>query len=254
VPLLDEYDLAHHPEFGHFLASTFDLATDPLGAPGLLCVDDRYGEPTFVGQSGRRSRPGGEEREIGALVPGLEPLDEPAADGDFRVILRGLVDGVGGGWSADAGTRPGGSTAFRPPTADPPRGDVMDITGRKVLITGAGSGIGREPAGRFGAAGSAPALAGRRVDALEETAARVRDRGGIAHVVAADLADRSVVAGTVERAADALGGPACAAGAQPHRCRRRRPRPAATAGRATRRRVDPPQHLMGDRYAAVGSS
>lgn len=82
----------------------------------------------------------------------------------------------------------------------------MDITGRKVLITGAGSGIGRELAGRFGAAGSALVLVGRRVDALEETAAQVRDGGGIAHVVPADLADRSVVAGTVERAADALGG------------------------------------------------
>lgn len=82
----------------------------------------------------------------------------------------------------------------------------MKITGRRVLITGAGSGIGRELAVRFGAVGGALALVGRRADALAETAGMVRERGGVAHVVPADLADRSAVAATVTAAAHRLGG------------------------------------------------
>lgn len=113
VPLLDEYDLDHYPEFGHFLASAFGLYRDPLGPPGLLRVDDRYYELTFVGRSGRPFPAG---VEIGALVPGLEPLDETAADGDLWAILRWLVDGVGVEWSADAlGTT---GRIYRIPAAD----------------------------------------------------------------------------------------------------------------------------------------
>lgn len=52
----------------------------------------------------------------------------------------------------------------------------MRIADRGILITAAGSGIGRELPYRFGAAGCPPALVGRRVGALEETAAEVRDR------------------------------------------------------------------------------
>ena len=99
VQLLGEHDVAHYPEFRTFLSTAFALADDPLGQPGLLRVDDRYYELTFVGRSGRPFPAG---VEIGALVPGLEPLDDTAADHDLWAILRWLVDGVGGDWSADA--------------------------------------------------------------------------------------------------------------------------------------------------------
>lgn len=82
----------------------------------------------------------------------------------------------------------------------------MKIDNRKVLLTGAGSGIGRELAERLGAAGCAVVLVGRRVDALEQTARQVRHAGGTAHVVPADLADRSVAAPVVETAVERLGG------------------------------------------------
>lgn len=82
----------------------------------------------------------------------------------------------------------------------------MKITDRRVLVTGAGSGIGRELALRFGSSGGALALVGRRAGALEDTAAQIRGRGGTAHVIAADLADRSVPDGVVAAAVEHLGG------------------------------------------------
>ncbi len=104
VPLLAEHDLGHYPEFRAFLAAAFALDDDPLGPPGLLRVGERVYEITFVGRSGR---PFPDGAEIGALVPGLEPLDETAADRDVWAILAWLVDGVGGEWSSDALTTTG---------------------------------------------------------------------------------------------------------------------------------------------------
>ena len=60
-----------------------------------------------------------------------------------------------------------------------------------VWVTGAGSGIGRATAMAFARAGARVALTGRRVDALEATAAAI---GAGALVVAADLADPDAVA------------------------------------------------------------
>ncbi len=99
VPLLGEHDLGHYPEFARFLAVAFGLDADPFGAPGLLRVDGRPYELTFVGRSGRPFPAG---VEIGALVAGLEPLDDTAADHDLWTILRWLVDGVGGEWDSTA--------------------------------------------------------------------------------------------------------------------------------------------------------
>lgn len=99
VPLLGEHDLGHYPEFARFLAVAFGLDADPLGAPGLLRVGGHHYELTFVGRSGRPFPAG---VEIGALVDGLEPLDETVADVDLWAILAWLVDGVGGDWSSAA--------------------------------------------------------------------------------------------------------------------------------------------------------
>jgi len=66
-------------------------------------------------------------------------------------------------------------------------GSGSRLDGRVVVITGAGSGIGRASAVEFAAAGCQLVLAGRRRDALEETAALCRARGGSALVVEADV-------------------------------------------------------------------
>ena len=61
----------------------------------------------------------------------------------------------------------------------------MKLTGNTILITGGGSGIGRELALRFNDLGNTVIVAGRRQEALEETIAG-RDR---MHAVALDIED-----------------------------------------------------------------
>lgn len=82
----------------------------------------------------------------------------------------------------------------------------MELGNRKTLITGAGSGIGRTLALRLADFGGALALAGRRSEALHETAELVQAHGGTAHVITVDLAEPTAPARLVERATAALSG------------------------------------------------
>ncbi|HEV7845923.1 MAG TPA: SDR family oxidoreductase, partial [Thermoleophilaceae bacterium] len=63
------------------------------------------------------------------------------------------------------------------------------IKGKKVLITGASSGIGLETALKVGEAGGEVLLVSRTREKLEEVAKQVEALGGTAHVHPADLAD-----------------------------------------------------------------
>jgi NAD(P)-dependent dehydrogenase (short-subunit alcohol dehydrogenase family) len=63
------------------------------------------------------------------------------------------------------------------------------IKGKKVLITGASSGIGLETALKVGEAGGEVLLVSRTREKLEEVASQVADLGGTAHVHPADLSD-----------------------------------------------------------------
>jgi NAD(P)-dependent dehydrogenase (short-subunit alcohol dehydrogenase family) len=78
---------------------------------------------------------------------------------------------------------------------------MMRLAGRKALITGAASGIGRETAHRFAAEGAALALLDRDETALKSIADEI---GAIA--ICCDLADLAAIAPAVDRAADALSG------------------------------------------------
>ena len=69
----------------------------------------------------------------------------------------------------------------------------MKFNGEVAWITGSGSGIGRACAIAFAAEGARVALTGRRTAALEQTAATIRDAGGIAIVVPADVTDAAAV-------------------------------------------------------------
>jgi NAD(P)-dependent dehydrogenase (short-subunit alcohol dehydrogenase family) len=63
------------------------------------------------------------------------------------------------------------------------------IKGKKVLITGASSGIGLETAKKVGEAGGEVLLVSRTREKLEEVASQIEDLGGTAHVHPADLSD-----------------------------------------------------------------
>jgi len=78
----------------------------------------------------------------------------------------------------------------------------MDLHDRSILLTGAGSGIGRALALQLAEHAPRLTLVGRRAEPLEEVAAQVRERGGQALVLPADLtapgAPASVVAATLQ--------------------------------------------------------
>jgi NAD(P)-dependent dehydrogenase (short-subunit alcohol dehydrogenase family) len=63
------------------------------------------------------------------------------------------------------------------------------IRGKKILITGASSGIGLETAIKVGEAGGEVLLVSRTREKLEEVATQVEEAGGTAHVHPADLSD-----------------------------------------------------------------
>jgi len=62
-----------------------------------------------------------------------------------------------------------------------------------IVITGAGSGIGRACALRFAELGAVPLLVGRTASRLEETAALIRTAGGEAHLAVCDVANEVAV-------------------------------------------------------------
>jgi len=74
-----------------------------------------------------------------------------------------------------------------------------------VVVTGAGSGIGRAIAVRLGAEGMRVAVLARTESDLEATAAMVRDRGGEAVVLVCDLRDADAAQAAVKSAANRFG-------------------------------------------------
>ena len=83
---------------------------------------------------------------------------------------------------------------------------MSDLNGRRVLITGASSGIGLLCAADMAAEGAEVALIARSRPGLEVAARRVRDEGGEAHTYEADVADRDALAEAVSTAVEDLGG------------------------------------------------
>jgi len=82
----------------------------------------------------------------------------------------------------------------------------VNLDDRRVLLTGAGSGIGRSLALHFADRAAATVLVGRRADPLRETARLVTERGGSAHVLTADLTAPSEGERIVNDAVSAAGG------------------------------------------------
>jgi NAD(P)-dependent dehydrogenase (short-subunit alcohol dehydrogenase family) len=81
----------------------------------------------------------------------------------------------------------------------------MDFTGKVALITGAGNGIGRASALGFGSRGAKVVIVDRDHAAGEATAGIVRQQGGDARFVAADVTKSSEVQNYVRAALDVYG-------------------------------------------------
>ncbi len=82
----------------------------------------------------------------------------------------------------------------------------MDLHDRSILLTGAGSGIGRALALQLAEHAPRLTLVGRRTEPLEEVAAQVRERGGQALVVPSNLTAPGAPAVVVATAQEQFGG------------------------------------------------
>jgi NAD(P)-dependent dehydrogenase (short-subunit alcohol dehydrogenase family) len=77
---------------------------------------------------------------------------------------------------------------------------------KKVIVTGASSGIGRATAKLFLNEGATVALVGRRESALADVASEAANKAGTPVLIAADLADEKQSESCINQATEAMGG------------------------------------------------
>ncbi len=83
----------------------------------------------------------------------------------------------------------------------------MALNGKRILLTGASSGVGWIAAKKLAKAGAMLAISARRADRLTELAAEIVSEGGFApYVLPADLSQRGEAATLAQAAMEALGG------------------------------------------------
>jgi len=80
------------------------------------------------------------------------------------------------------------------------------LAGRRAVVTGGGSGIGRASSIRFAEEGAEVFLVGRSAENIAETAELIRRAGGVAHHHVCDVTVEDQVAQAALAARDALGG------------------------------------------------
>jgi NAD(P)-dependent dehydrogenase (short-subunit alcohol dehydrogenase family) len=80
------------------------------------------------------------------------------------------------------------------------------LDGKRALVTGASSGIGRAVANAFAGEGAAVAVAGRDPDRTRRTCEEIERAGGTAVELLGDVSSESGAASVVERAVAGLGG------------------------------------------------
>ena len=80
------------------------------------------------------------------------------------------------------------------------------LDGKRAIITGAGSGIGRASALLFAKEGAWVLAVDKTVAAVEETAAKIKATGGRAIAMAADAGSDTDVQASVKRAIAEFGG------------------------------------------------
>ncbi|GAA2086237.1 SDR family NAD(P)-dependent oxidoreductase [Streptomyces albiaxialis] len=83
---------------------------------------------------------------------------------------------------------------------------TMRFEGHRVLLTGAGRGIGEATARRFAAEGAAVLVTDREPERADRVAAAIRQEGGTAEAYGCDVTDDVAVREAVTRAAETYGG------------------------------------------------
>ncbi|MFV9503930.1 MAG: SDR family NAD(P)-dependent oxidoreductase [Oscillochloridaceae bacterium umkhey_bin13] len=81
----------------------------------------------------------------------------------------------------------------------------MELTGKRVVITGGGRGLGRAMALALARAGAAVAVVARTADELVETVWLIEEQGGQALAIPADVRDAAQVYGMVAQVQEQLG-------------------------------------------------
>ena len=81
----------------------------------------------------------------------------------------------------------------------------MELQGQKALITGASRGIGAAIALELAKAGAEVALLARSLEGLEASAAAIREAGGTAHCLAADVGDAAQLEAAIGEAHKQMG-------------------------------------------------
>ena len=82
---------------------------------------------------------------------------------------------------------------------------AFDLTGKTAVITGSSKGIGRAIAEHMAEAGAAVAISSRKEGACQEVAQAIRQKGGKAVAIAANVSKKSDVERLIERTASDLG-------------------------------------------------
>ena len=85
--------------------------------------------------------------------------------------------------------------------------DIFNLDGKVALVTGAGTGLGRQFATTLAAAGASVALAARRREKLEETRDIIKKSGGTAICLNLDVTDSLSVTSCVRAVESELGVP-----------------------------------------------
>ena len=99
-------------------------------------------------------------------------------------------------------------TSMRPPILpallNRPNRETIDLEGKRVLLTGASSGIGEAAAEKLARRGATVVAVARRQDLLDELVTRITNAGGDARAHVCDLADLHAVLDHLPRLAAEL--------------------------------------------------